>query len=241
MGKFWILPASALMIAAFLLVPGSATPASATSPNGPTLTPVVKTTATTAPATTATATAPAAATGTGQPTFVPTAVVGTGVYQPGGGPFGFAHTAFQRVWNRTDLPVKMGQVSRTWFWGPGPNTPGLFEQYNEAPNGSRQRLVQYFDKSRMEVNDPQADPNQPFFVTNGLLTVELISGYIQVGEKDFVKFRPAASPCRATSATYRADLFPFQGVSNTQAGDHPSPTDGPEGHEAIDHNRQMGN
>ena len=69
MGKFWILPASALMIAAFLLGPGPATPASATSPNGPTITPVVKTTATTAPATTATATAPAVATGTGQPTM----------------------------------------------------------------------------------------------------------------------------------------------------------------------------
>src|SRR3954465_9924094 len=108
MGKFWILPASALMIAAFLLAPGSATPARATSPNGPTLTPVVKTTAT--PVLTPTVTQTALAGATGQPTFVPTAVVGTGVYQPGGGPFGFAHTAFQRVWNRTDLPVKMGQV-----------------------------------------------------------------------------------------------------------------------------------
>jgi len=136
----------------------------------------------------------------------------------------------------------MGQVSRTWFWGPGPNTPGLFEQYNEAPNGSRQRLVQYFDKSRMEVNNPNAGQNQAFFVTNGLLTVELISGYIQVGEKDFVKFHPACSPMSGDFGdTLAPTYFAFQGVSNTQAGDHPAPNrTGQKATEAIDHNGKVG-
>src|SRR6478609_9916571 len=73
----------------------------------------------------------------------------------------FADPAFQRVWNRTDSLVASGQVSRTWFWGPGANTPGLLEQYNQGQN--RQRLVQYFDKSRMEINNPQGDRSQPFF------------------------------------------------------------------------------
>jgi len=127
------------------------------------------------------------------------------------------------VWDRTDALVASGAVSRTWFWGPGPNTPGLLEQYNESPSGDKRRLVQYFDKSRMELNNPNADQNQPFFVTNGLLTVELISGFIQVGESDFTRYRPACIPMTGdfgdtTAPTY----FDFQKVSNTQAGDHPA-------------------
>jgi len=162
--------------------------------------------------------------GTAVATAVPTIVVAPSIYSPGGqGDFQFAHPAFQRVWQRTDRPVGEGKVSRTWFWGPGPNTPGLLEQYNEAPSGNKLRLVQYFDKSRMEVNNPAADASQPFFVTNGLLTVELISGFIQVGEKDFIKFRPACIPMTGDFGDINAPTyFTFQGVSNTQAGDHPA-------------------
>src|SRR5690349_16683189 len=68
----------------------------------------------------------------------------------------FANPAFQRVWQRTDLPVANHTVNRTWFWGPGPNTPGLIELNKESPGGVR--LVQYFDKSRMEVNNPATSP-----------------------------------------------------------------------------------
>jgi hypothetical protein len=169
------------------------------------------------------ATVTTTATPEGQPTFVPTIVVPGSIYKPGGGDFAFVHPAFERLWGRTDRPVKLGQVSRTWFWGPGPNTPGLLEQYNESPLGNKQRLVQYFDKSRMELNNPQGDPTQAFFVTNGLLTVELISGFIQVGEKDFVKFRPACIPMSGDFGDKLAPTyFGFQKVSNTQAGDHPA-------------------
>jgi hypothetical protein len=156
------------------------------------------------------------------PILVPTAEVPPGLYTPGGGDYPFAHPAFERVWDRTDHVVQLGQVQRTWFWGPGPNTPGLVEQYNEG--AGRSRLVQYFDKSRMELNNPQGNQQNPFFVTNGLLTVELISGFVQVGEKDFVQYRAACIPMSGDpidgyAPTYKA----FQGVSNTQAGDHPAP------------------
>jgi len=160
---------------------------------------------------------------TGTPQVIPTIPVSERIYVPGGtGNFPFADPAFQSVWNRTDAPVLSGQVSRTWFWGPGPNTPGLIEQYNQGQN--RQRLVQYFDKSRMEINNPNGDRSQPFFVTNGLLTVELISGFIQLGDADFARFHPACIPMSGDfgdvlSPTY----FAFQGVSNTQAGDHNAP------------------
>src|SRR5438552_1043053 len=90
----------------------------------------------------------------------------------------FAHPAFQHVWERTDALVADGRVARTWLWGPEPGEPRL-EPWQQA--AGRQRLVQYFDKSRMELNNPNADPNSPFYVTNGLLTVELISGQMQVG------------------------------------------------------------
>src|SRR5690349_18645916 len=99
-----------------------------------------------------------------------------------GGPYQFAHPAFERVWARTDSLVADGTVARTWFWGPQPGEPRL-EPWKEAPNG--QRLVQYFDKSRMELNDPAADPNSAFYVTNGLLTVELVSGQLQTGTAQF--------------------------------------------------------
>jgi hypothetical protein len=146
------------------------------------------------------------------------------IYVAGGqGDFDFAHPAFERVWTRTDRPVMEGRVSRTWFWGPGPNTPGLLEAYKEDPLGRGQRLVQYFDKSRMELNNPNANATQPFFVTNGLLTVELISGFIQVGEADFNRFRPACIPMSGDFGDTQAPTyFAFQGVSNTQAGDHPA-------------------
>src|SRR5687767_887033 len=134
--------------------------------------------------TTGTVTATTVATGTVQP--IPTAIIGSNIYVAGGtGGFQFAHPAFRRVWERTDRVVAEKRIDRTWFWGPGPNTPGLLEQYNESPLGNRLRLVQYFDKSRMEINNPAGDQTNPFFVTNGLLTVDLISGSVQVGENDF--------------------------------------------------------
>jgi hypothetical protein len=105
----------------------------------------------------------------------------------------FAHPAFKRVWDRTDSLVASGQVSRTWFWGPEPRAAAQ-EQYVDAPSGTGTRLVQYFDKSRMEVNDPNADQNQVFFVTNGLLTIELISGQMQIGNTALVNRYSANIP-----------------------------------------------
>ena len=152
--------------------------------------------------------------------IIPTIPVPTSIYVAGGtGGFAFADPSFQTVWNRTDSLVAGGNVSRTWFWGPGPNSTGLFEQYNEGTNG--QRIVQYFDKSRMEINNPAGDRSNPFFVTNGLLTVELISGFIQVGNADFVQFHSACIPMSGDFGDTLAPTYhAFEGVSNTQAGDH---------------------
>src|SRR5690349_1903540 len=82
--------------------------------------------------------------------------------------------AFQRLWDRQDRAVAEHISDRSWTWGPGPISEPLREQLIEGVEGKR--LVQYFDKSRMEINDPTADPNATWYVTNGLLPIELMTG-----------------------------------------------------------------
>src|SRR6187401_2417599 len=66
---------------------------------------------------------------------------------------GFAHSAIRTIWQRDD-----GSASgkRTWLWGPGPFYTD-YEPYTAAPQGNH--LVQYLDKGRLEINDPDADPS----------------------------------------------------------------------------------
>lgn len=97
-------------------------------------------------------------------------------------------TTFEETWRRTDKPVLDGAIARTWMWGPQPYTCAFYEPYADAPGG--QRLVQYFDKSRMEDNSWRA-PDAPWNVTNGLLVVELISGNRQMGDNTFQNFGSA--------------------------------------------------
>ena len=81
--------------------------------------------------------------------------------------------------------------------------------------------MQYFDKSRMELNDPSADPNSAFFVTNGLLTVELISGQLQIGVAVPETASRPISPCRATPDDRpRRPTPPSPTCSNTNLGNH---------------------
>ncbi|MGI8586176.1 MAG: hypothetical protein ACR2M0_00600 [Chloroflexia bacterium] len=136
-------------------------------------------------------------------------------------PVGFADPAFRATWARTDFPVASHAVSRTWFWGPAPNTPGLLEPNAESPGGLR--LVQYFDKSRMEINNPSGNRGDQFFVTNGLLTIELISGRMQVGASTYTNRYPACIPATGDRGEQDAPTyFALQKVSNTTLGDHPA-------------------
>ncbi len=102
-----------------------------------------------------------------------------------------ADRAFGELWNRTDLPVAKGQSGRSWMWGPKTFATGS-EAYRETPGG--RRTVQYWDKSRMEVSNPAGDRSQLWFVTNGLLTKELIGGRLQAGERDFTDRMPSTTP-----------------------------------------------
>jgi hypothetical protein len=104
----------------------------------------------------------------------------------------FADAAFSNIWQASDAPVASGAVVRSWLWGPQPNTSARLEPYAEGPDGYR--LVQYFDKSRMEVTNPAGDRNSKWFATNGLLTVELVSGRIQTGDNRYQDAQPANIP-----------------------------------------------
>ncbi len=123
----------------------------------------------------------------------------------------YAAPQFRTLWERTDLPVAAGKTTRSWLWGPGPITGAHREPYLNSPDGAR--LVQYFDKSRMEINDP----GQPR-VSNGLLVVEMISGRVQVGDGAFRDRGPAeqalagdrieVNAAAPTYATFRQVAFP---------------------------------
>ncbi|HEX2916588.1 MAG TPA: hypothetical protein VH186_37860 [Chloroflexia bacterium] len=132
----------------------------------------------------------------------------------------FGSADFENVWNRTDKQVAAGQVSRTWLWGPAPFTAGLTEDYAESPGGKRQ--VQYFDKSRMEINNPNGDRSNPYYVTNGLIVREMMDGRLQLGDNKFENRPPAeigvAGDADDTQGpTYKA-LGKLTGGTNDQSG-----------------------
>jgi hypothetical protein len=87
--------------------------------------------------------------------------------------------------------VRLGRVARSWYWGADPG-PARQEPYKGAPDGGR--LVQYFDKARMEITNPGTDRASPWFVTNGLLVREMIDGRLQVGDDATEQRLPAAVP-----------------------------------------------
>jgi hypothetical protein len=100
----------------------------------------------------------------------------------------FAEVAFKQLWEVTDAPVAAGQAQRSWYWGPEPGVT-LSEPYAGSKSGTR--LVQYFDKARMEINNPAGDRKSEWFVTTGLLVAEMVAGKQQVGDKEFKATRPA--------------------------------------------------
>lgn len=126
--------------------------------------------------------------------------------------YSFASGAFRKVWEGPDLPVAQQTTSRSYTWGPEGwafNT----EEYQESPGG--RRLVQYFDKTRMEITNPAAAPGDRYYVTNGLLVKEMVSGLLQLGNTRFSPLEPALVPVAGDAVnnpgpTYRS----FKGIAS---------------------------
>jgi hypothetical protein len=116
--------------------------------------------------------------------------------------------SFLRVWTRQDYPVSQGLTDRSWTWGPAPISGIMRETYIEGIDGLR--TVQYFDKSRMEINDPTANPNSLWYVTNGLLPIEMMTGRMQLGNNRFEQRGPARISAIGDPGQYPtyADLLP---------------------------------
>ncbi len=95
---------------------------------------------------------------------------------------------FASTWTREDAPVAAGTANRAWLWGPEPFTAEL-----EEPYGDGFRTVQYFDKARMEINDPSGERDR-WFVTTGLLATELMTGAMQVSDYAYIQRGPALIP-----------------------------------------------
>ncbi len=95
----------------------------------------------------------------------------------------YGDAKFKQTWEYSDkLVSEVPGAGRGYTWGQ--NSFGILqEEYNEAPAG--RRMVQYFNKSRMEL---APDGNS---VTNGLLTKELVGGLRQVGEAKYIQFEPS--------------------------------------------------
>ncbi len=91
---------------------------------------------------------------------------------------------YTATYNRYDGPVLSGAVKRGFIWGPQVNSSRL-EAYADAPGGQRQ--VWYFDKGRLELNNPQTGQ-----ITSGLLVNELVTGQIQTGDAARENRAPAA-------------------------------------------------
>ncbi len=124
-----------------------------------------------------------APTSTTQPTATTTVPAGSLCSKAGGSSgsnvlpnTNFTDSAFQALWNRYDF---YASGNRSYVWGSAPFAAGS-EPYTQASSGSRKVL--YFDKSRMEITQPDNDPTSEGFVTNGLLTVELVTGKVQIGD-----------------------------------------------------------
>lgn len=133
----------------------------------------------------------------------------------------FADPAFFGVWERSDALVAQGAVSRTWLWGPTAGAERR-EPWAGAPGGTR--LVQYFDKGRMEISNPDAAPTDPFFVTNGLLAFELIAGQAQIGPTSYTPIAAANIPIAGDRSDSNAPTYAsFGAVTNLPGNERRAP------------------
>lgn len=136
---------------------------------------------------------------------------------------GFNDLAFENTWYRSDLPILSGLDSRSFTWG-AELIRKTQEPYKEGPGG--QRVVAYFDKARMEITNPDADRNDRFYLTNGLLVRELIGGFVQLGNAAYEQRSPANNVAIAGDPLEINPSAPtYASLTNLASlnGDKPSP------------------
>ena len=94
--------------------------------------------------------------------------------QPGRDPLWLpVDPAIEQLWRASDGEVAAGRAARGWLWGPGANAISVVSD-NASPVG--RRAMVWFDKGRLDILDPAADPANPWYTAGGLLVSELIAG-----------------------------------------------------------------
>jgi hypothetical protein len=97
-----------------------------------------------------------------------------------------AQRAFDDLWRRTNRTA-----NGSWIWGPRP-WADRYEPNHESPGGYRS--VRYYDKTRMELSLTGENPDSLWYVTNGLLVVEMVTGRAQYGADAGVGGCPRYTP-----------------------------------------------
>lgn len=96
----------------------------------------------------------------------------------------------------------VGEAITTNFWGTHASDP-IQERYDSNPGGKR--LVQYFDKGRMEITKGE--------VTFGLLATDMVTGCVQVSDSKCVHRSPSKTPVagdpNGLGPTY-ADIYDYR-------------------------------
>jgi hypothetical protein len=113
-----------------------------------------------------------------------------------------ASAAFQRAWERTDSATARG--TRPYIWGFQPLVP-IIDEPLVGITGLRS--VVYWDKGRMEINDTKA-PYDTYYVSNGRLVSEMVTGRVQVGikpDQPLVAGAPVAQALDRSGALSAAD------------------------------------
>lgn len=101
----------------------------------------------------------------------------------------FASDPIPGIWERADGGVADGD--QTWIWGPAIRA-ATHEPYADSPGGVRS--VYYFDKARMEINNPNESWDSIWYATSGLLIREMMLGKIQIGDHRSIETAPAEIP-----------------------------------------------
>ncbi|MEI7554428.1 hypothetical protein [Candidatus Chlorohelix sp.] len=116
-------------------------------------------------------------------------LVGLLLWKPVLATLSFTDPAFEKSWNALDKAIfEQAETGRGYTWGPV--VVGSESITGESYNGNF-RKVAYFEKARMEINNPAGNKNDLFYVTTGLLVKELVTGLRQDGDETFVQLPPS--------------------------------------------------
>ena len=97
--------------------------------------------------------------------------------------------AIDSTWRATDGVNLGGAVQRPWSWGPAP----LAMTVDHVPGVGERRSV-WFDKGRIDINDPTGDRSSIWYATGAPLVTELLAGAIRINEQTWVDRDDALMP-----------------------------------------------